>query len=143
MAERIIFRQNRKFEVEFLSSDPHNPEDLTVSTVQGLHEVTPYGMMLFSLASCTAQVVMSFANHHNMPVEEVELDLTYRRIFEEDCENCQEIDRYDELIEESIAFKGELPAQERQKLYRIAHQCPIHKMFEEGIKVSSTLNEYM
>lgn len=143
MAERIIFRQNRKFEVEFLSSDPHNAEDLTVSAVQGLHEVTPYGMMLFSLASCTAQVVMSYANHHNMPVEEVELDLTYRRIFEEDCENCQEIDRYDELIKESIAFKGELPAQERQKLYRIAHQCPIHKMFEEGIEVSSTLNEYM
>lgn len=141
MAERIIFRQNREFEVEFLASDPRTPEDLTVSAVRGLHEVTPYGMMLFSLASCTAQVVMSYANHHNVPVKEVELDVTYRRIFAEDCENCQEIDRYDEVIEESIAFKGDLQTQEKQKLFRIAHQCPIQKMFEEGIKVDSTLKE--
>jgi putative redox protein len=125
--------------VEFLASDPRTPEDLGVSSVQGLHEVTPYGMMLFSLASCTAQVVMSYANHHDVPVEGVELDVTYQRIFEKDCENCQDIERYDEFIEESIAFEGDLPAEEKRKLFRIAHQCPVHKMFEAGIEINSAL----
>ncbi len=141
MAERIIFRQNRQFEVEFLASNPRTPEELDVSPVQGLHEVTPYGMMLFSLASCTAQVVMSYAEHHQVPVEEVELDATYKRIFKEDCENCQDIDRYDEKIEESIKFTGDLAEDEERKLLRIAHQCPIQKMFEEGIEVQSKLRK--
>lgn len=141
MAERIIFRQNRQFEVEFLASDPRTPDELDVSPVRGLHEVTPYGMMLFSLASCTAQVVMSYAEHHQIPVEEVELDVTYKRTFEEDCENCQDIDRYDEKIEESIKFVGDLAEGEERKLFRIAHQCPIQKMFEEGVEVQSRLRK--
>jgi putative redox protein len=137
MAERIIFRQNNKFEVEFLASDPRDPESGDVYKVDGLHEVTPYGMMLFSLASCTAQVILSYANHHQVSVQEVEFDLTYERVFEEDCENCQDIDRYQEQINESIRLVGDLSEREEEKLFQIAHQCPIQKMFQDGIEIKS------
>ncbi|MBS3752302.1 MAG: OsmC family protein [Anaerolineales bacterium] len=137
MAERIIFRQNNQFEVEFLASDPRDPENGDVFKVEGLHEVTPYGMMLFSLASCTAQVILSYANHHQVSVQEVEFDLTYERVFEEDCENCQDIDRYQEQINESIRLIGDLSEREEEKLFQIAHQCPIQKMFQDGIEVKS------
>ena len=139
MAERIVYQQNKDFQASFQASDPRAPEDLDVSPVQGLHEVTPYSMMLFSLASCTAQVVLSFAQHHQLALEEVQLDLIYRREFKEDCENCQAIDRYDEHIEETIAFSGDLTEDERRKLFHIAHQCPIEKMFKSGIEVESEL----
>lgn len=137
MAERIVFRQNKQFEVEFLASDPREPENEQVYEVEGLHEVTPYGMMLFSLASCTAQVVLSYANHHQISLQEVEFDLRYERIFEEDCENCQDIDRYQEYIKESIKLVGDLSKKEEQKLFKISHQCPIQKMFQDGIEVKS------
>jgi len=137
MSERIVFRQDRNYQVEFQASDPREPDDDQVASVSGLHEVTPYGMMLFSLASCTAQVVLTYAEHHQIPLQEVELDLRYMRIFEEDCENCENIDRYREEIHERIEFFGNLSEGERKKLFRIAHQCPIHKMFEDGIDINS------
>lgn len=139
MTERIVFRQNKNFEVEFLASDPRTPEDLEVEPVQGLHEITPYGMMLFSLASCTAQVVLTYANHHGIPLEETAFDVIYERVFEDDCENCQEINRYQEKIKETMEFAGELTDEEEQKLFRIAHQCPLEKMYKEGIKIESEL----
>lgn len=139
MAERVVFRQDKSYHVEFLASDPRTPEDWEVSPVQGLHEVTPYGMMLFSLASCTTQVVLTYAKNHGVDLDEVEIDVIYQREFKEDCENCQGIERYEEHIEEQIVFSGDLSEGEREKLLYIAHQCPIQKMYEDGIEIKSEL----
>lgn len=139
MSERIVFKQNDQFQVEHYASDPREPDSDEVHPVQGLHEVTPYGMMLFSLAACTAQVVMSYAEHHQVPLREVEFDVSYDRVFEEDCDNCEDIDRYREKIVETMEFAGDLTDEEEQKLFRIAHQCPIEKMYKEGINIESEL----
>lgn len=140
MSERIVFKQNDQFQVEYYASDPRQPDNDDVQPVQGLHEVTPYGMMLFSLSSCTAQVVLSYAEHHQIPLREVELDVSYERVFSEDCDHCEEIDRYQEKIREMITFRGEISQPQKEKLFRIAHQCPIQKMFEDGIEIDSTLS---
>ncbi len=54
---------------------------------------------------------------------------------------CENIDRYEEHIEEQIAFHGELDADTREKLFKIAHQCPIMKMLDTGIEIRSELLE--
>ncbi|MGD8626405.1 MAG: osmotically inducible protein C, partial [Anaerolineae bacterium] len=56
------------------------------------------------------------------------------------CQNCQEIDRYQEQLQETLTFRGDLTEAERQKLFKIAHQCSIHKMLESGIEIRSELN---
>ena len=140
MSERIVFKQNHQFQVEHYASEPREPDSDAVHRVQGLHEVTPYGMMLFSLASCTAQVVLSYAEHHQISLREVEFDVSYERVFAEDCDNCEEIDHYQEKIQELITLRGEITPEQREKLYRIAHQCPIHKMYEDGIVIDSSLS---
>ena len=138
MAENVIVRQNRRFETHVLAADP---EEVTASpqAVTHLHALTPYGMMLAGLGTCTALVVHTYAQHHGVALDDVEIRLEYRRKFREDCENCESIDRYTEQITEEIQFTGDLSDAEREKLFRIAHQCPIYKMYRSGIDVASIL----
>jgi putative redox protein len=74
-----------------------------------------------------------------VPLKEVTIDLRYERVFHEDCENCEEIERYEEQIEEQIAFEGDLSDRQRDKLLHIAHQCSIRKILEDGLKIESRL----
>lgn len=135
--ERVIVRQNRNFETEFLAPDPRAAESQEPRPVGHLQELTPYGMLLAGLGSCTAVVLHTYARHHGLNLEEVELDLRYERVFREDCENCEEIGEYRERIRQDIRLKGDMKPGDREKLFRISRHCPIHKMFQSGIPVES------
>ena len=127
MSEKVIVRQNNRFEVGFWAVNPHYPESDDFQPVHDLHEVTPYGMLLVSVATCTAQVVLSYAQNHGVSLEEVEFQMAYKRDYKEDCDNCEQTNRYEEQIEEEIEFFGDLNEDQREKLFQIAHQCPIAK----------------
>jgi uncharacterized OsmC-like protein len=108
-------------------------------TVEMLHELTPYGMMLASLGICTAMVVNTFAQNHNYPLDEVRIKLQYERKFKEDCENCTGIDRYEEAVFEEIEFHGTLSEQQHSRLSQVAHLCPIYKMYKGGIEIHTEI----
>ena len=137
MAEKVIVRQNSQFETEFLALDPHNPDDPHFHPVVHVHELTPYGMMLAGLAACTAIVLHTYAQYHNVDLDEVELRAEYDRVFKDDCRDCEEIERYSEQIDEEIVLIGDLTPEERRRLMVISRQCPIHKMLAHGIEVNS------
>lgn len=139
MTERLILRQNNKFETEFLSTDPHRPDSPEFQPRAYVHELTPYGMFLAGLAGCTSVILHTYAQNHGLDLREVELRLTYERVFDEDCETCEEIDQYTEQIEEEILLVGELDESERDKLFLVSKQCPIHRIVEDGIEVHSKL----
>jgi putative redox protein len=140
VAEKVIVRMNRDYEVGFWYVNPESDRD-DFQTVHGLHEVTPYGMMLISLASCTAQILLSYAQNHSVDLEDVALRLVYERVYAQDCEDCEDIEHYKEHITQEIALNGDLSDKEREKLFRIAHQCPIEKMFIEGIPIDTEMVE--
>jgi uncharacterized OsmC-like protein len=137
MTELIYVRQFDNLETEFRASFSGLSEGY--KNVENLHDLTPYGMMLASLGSCTAMVVHSFAQSHNYPLKEVGIQLKYERKFNEDCENCTDIDRYEEKIYEEIEFFGSLSEQQRSRLARVAHLCPIYKMFKSGIDIDTDI----
>jgi len=139
MTERLILRQNDRFETEFLTTDPHQPDSEEFQPRANLHELTPYGLFLAGLAGCTSIVLHTYAQNHGLNLHQVELRLTYDRVFDEDCEKCEEIERYKEQIEEEILLVGELDEREREKLFLVSKQCPIHKIVEDGIEVHSSL----
>lgn len=139
MSEKLIVRQNANFEFGIWAVNPNLPDDDDFKPVSHIFELTPYGMMLAANATCTTQVVFSYAQHHAVDLELMEIKIEYKRRFKEDCENCEGIDRYEEHIEEKVSFSGELNEEEREKLYHIAHQCPIHKMYEHGIEIRTSL----
>lgn len=140
MAERVIVRQNSEFETEILAVDPHVPDD-EFQPVEHIHQLTPYGMLLAGLASCTAIVLHTYAQYHGVDLQEVELHAQYDRVFADDCEDCEGIDEYKEQIEEEIVLTGDLTPKQRMRLYTISKQCPIHKILQHGIEVHSHLLE--
>jgi putative redox protein len=141
MAESIIVRQNNQFETEILARDPHNPDDQEFYLVSDVHHLTPYGLLLAGLGSCTAIVMHTYAQYHDVPLSEAELRIEYDRIFADDCKECEDIEEYKEQIAMDIAVFGELTPADRHKLFVISKHCPIHKMLAHGIEVRSHLVE--
>lgn len=136
MPEKVLVRQKSNYQTEFLAADPDS-ESGELIPVRHIEDLTPYGMLLASVGSCTAVVVNTYAQYHGVALDEVELVTEYQRIFKEDCRNCERISEYDEQINMDISFKGKLTVQELEKLFKISLQCPIHKMLKNGIKVQS------
>lgn len=139
MAESIIVRQNREFEIQILAPPPGAEEAGHFHPVGDIYQLTPYGMLLAALGSCTAIVLHTYARHHDVPLREVELRIEYDRVFAEDCKDCEGIEEYTEQIDEEIVFIGDLAPEERKRLLAISRQCPIHKMLARGIEVRSRL----
>lgn len=139
MAERVVVHMNSEFGAYFTVSDPESETDKEPRDVSALHQLTPYGMLLASLGTCTAMVVQTYARNRNLPLDEIELILEFGRAFDDDCENCEHIDHYDEVIREEIRLQGNLSAEQREKLFQISHQCPINKMLQAGTKIDSRM----
>jgi len=141
MAERVIVKQDRKFHTQFSAADPEDIQSNVFEPVEDIHQLTPYGMLLSSLASCTALVIHTFAQNHDIKLQEVELHMSYQRVFREDCEDCEEERDYSEEISERILLEGDLSSADREKLLHVAHFCPIYKMMVDGITINSSLIE--
>ena len=141
MGERVVVRQDRNFVTDILAADPHEPDSDELQEVHHLHELTPYGMLMTSLASCTGIVLHTYAQHHGIELDEVSFDLHYDRIFAEDCADCQDIDTYREHIDQAISLSGDLSDRERDRLYAVSRHCPIHKILADGMEVDSYLAE--
>jgi len=141
MGEKVIVRQNANFETEILALDPHDPDSSELQAVGDVRGLTPYGMLLAGLGSCTAVVLHTYAQHHDVDLHDVELRLQYDRVFADDCEDCEETGDYDEQIAEEIVLDGELTQQDRKRLFAVSRHCPIHKMLAGGIEVRSQLAE--
>jgi putative redox protein len=137
MAESVIVRQNNQFETEILAQDPHNPDNQEFYPVSDVHQLTPYGMLLAGLGSCTAIVMHTYAQYHDVPLSEAELHLEYDRVFADDCKECEGIEEYKEQIVMEIASFGKLTQEERHRLFVVSKHCPIHKMLAHGIEVVS------
>jgi uncharacterized OsmC-like protein len=139
MAEHVIVRQNSKFETEFLAQDPLDTDSDEILSVVHIQDLTPYTMLLASLGACTAILLNCYAQNHKAELEEVEVELHYKRVFKQDCEDCEEIERYDENIDKNLTIMGNLTDKKRAKSFQIAKRCSVHKMLEAGIKIQSRL----
>jgi uncharacterized OsmC-like protein len=141
MAERVVVIQKSNFETRYLAPDLDNLKEGELKEVSRLLDLTPYGQLLAGLGGCVAMVIHTFASHHGHKVQEVELRLEYDRVFKEDCENCENIDKYEERIREVLIFRGDLDEREKKRLFQVSKHCPIHKMMESGIRIDSRLEE--
>jgi uncharacterized OsmC-like protein len=135
MGEKVIVRQNNQFEVDIRAQDPHDPDDPEFYPANAIHQLSPYGLLLAGLGSCTTVVLHTYAQYHNVPLEEAEIRLEYDRIFAEDCKDCEHIEEYKEQIDMSVALFGKLTPEEKHRLFVVSKHCSIHKMLEHGIEI--------
>lgn len=139
MGEKVKVRQNNKFEIQFWGPDPQDPESHELEQIIHIHELTPYGMMLASLGSCTTIVLHTYAQNHDIDLQEVEISLEYERAFVDESELHQGVQSFHERIQEQIELIGEFSSEQRKKLFNISKQCSIHKMYEHGVEIHSKL----
>jgi len=117
MSERVVVYQDKSFRTEFRATDPNDKDTQDLEAVMHLHNLTPYGMLLASVGSCTAIVVNTYARNHDFPLKSIAVDASYDRVFAEDCDNCDEDTVYEEIIKEKLNFEGDLSESEMDRLH--------------------------
>ncbi len=108
MSEKVIIRQKKNYETSIMALNPDELRSGIARLVHSIHELTPYGMVIAGLGTCTAFVVNTYAEHHNLDVNAVELKLEDRRTLKDDCVHCEEIDKYEDQIHMFVSYEGNL-----------------------------------
>ena len=141
--EVLVLKAGPDLVPEFLASDSEaaEPELRQLHEVHAIHELSPYGMLLASLADCTAILLHAYARNHKVPLLRFELRLTYARVFAADCQDCEKTGTYTERIDAEVGLVGDLPPAERNKLFLIAKHCPVHKILHNGIQTEFVLRQ--
>lgn len=137
MSERVVVYQDKSFRTDFRAADPALEDNSEVEPVMHLHNLTPYGMLLASLSACTAIVVNTYARNHDIPLRGISVDSAYKRVFADDCEDCDAENEYEEIIHEQVNFEGDLDDSQRKRLHQVAKACSVRKLLENGIRVVS------
>lgn len=137
MAERVVVYQDRSFRTQYKAADPQEDDTDVVDNVMHLHNLTPYGMLLASLGTCTAIIVNTYARNHDIPLRGLTVDVDYDRVYAEDCDDCEMDTKYEEVIRKQISFEGELETAQIDRLHRVAEACSVSKMLANGIRIES------
>lgn len=137
MSERVVVYQDKSFRTDFRAADPADEDSNDVETVMHLHNLTPYGMLLASLGSCTAIVVNTYARNHGIPLRGITVDSSYERLFADDCEDCDIENEYEDVIREHVQFEGDLDDTQLKRLHQVAKACSVRRLLESGVRVVS------
>jgi len=100
---------------------------------------TPYGYLLAALGSCTAMTLRLYARRKKLPLDHVAVRLRHDRIHAADCADCEARDGKIELFEREIVVTGDLNADQRADLLRIADKCPVHRTLEAEAVIRTRL----
>jgi len=99
----------------------------------------PYDLLLAGLGSCTSMTISLYARHKGIPLESVEVKLNYKRIYDQDCQDCEADQKFLHKITKQIKLTGDLTDEQRARLLEISSKCPVHKTLTSRIMVEDVL----
>ncbi|TFF34930.1 OsmC family protein [Mucilaginibacter psychrotolerans] len=91
--------------------------------------MSPYNLLLASLASCTVITLRIYINRKMWAIDEVAVDLQMYRTGN------------GILIDSAISFKGEVTQEQQKRLVAIADACPIHKILVGNITITTSIGQ--
>lgn len=102
---------------------------------------TPYELLLGGLASCVAITLRLYADHKQIDLEMVRVELDFDRVHSDDCEECDErLDGYIERIRSNVTIRGQFDAAQRSRLEQVARRCPVHKTMANGTEIFDSVS---
>ena len=97
----------------------------------------PYELLLGALGACTSMTL--YARRKRWPLEHVEVRLSHRRDYAQDCADCPDTAAKIDIIERRITLRGALDEAQRARLLEIAVKFPVHRTLTGTIKVDYRL----
>ena len=87
----------------------------------------PHAILVAALGACTAQTVRWYASRHDVPLDAVEVDLTYAR------ENVEGRTGLVDVFTKAVHLTGaKLTPEQRAKLLDVANKCPVQRLLESS-----------
>jgi putative redox protein len=87
----------------------------------------PYDMLLGALGACKIMTMQMYARRKGWVIDDLNVDLSIRKIHARDCEECESETSMIDLIDTSIQIEGDLTSDQIDRLLQIADRCPVHR----------------
>ena len=100
---------------------------------------SPYDYLSAALASCTVMTINMYARHKKLPLESVQVSVHHDKIHAQDCGDCETRTGKIDHLERQVQLKGDLTAEQRQRILQIADRCPVHKTLHAEVSVVTEL----
>ena len=101
----------------------------------------PYNFLLASLGSCTSMTLRMYADRKEWDLDQVEVELEHGKIHAKDCEDCESDSGKIDRIVRVLKIRGDLDADQRQRLVEIADKCPVHRTLHRKNEIETRLAE--
>jgi putative redox protein len=127
------------FEQVMLDGRHRLAADEPVSAGGGDAGPNPYELLLMSLGSCTSMTVHMYAGRKKWPLEQVVVRLRHKKVYAQDCADCEKPAAMIDRIDRNIEFIGALDDEQRKRLLEIADHCPVHRTLTSEISIVTVL----
>jgi putative redox protein len=133
---QITARSLQNLQVEIQAQSHHLLADETINDGGDDLGLSPYALLLSSLAACKVMTVHLYARRKQWPVETVTIRMQHNKIYARDCEDCVSLPNTKiDLIETEISFEGDLDEEQIKRLAEIADRCPVHRTLTSETKI--------
>ena len=134
----VIVREcDKKFTREILTPHHRLISDEPIALGGADLGFNPYELLLAALGSCTSMTLRMYANHKQIDLQGIQVELHHDRIHVEDCVDCDKHPQQIDVINRDIQLTGHLDEQQRARLLDIANACPVHKTLCNKIQVNT------
>lgn len=136
----VIVREcDKKFTREILTPHHRLISDEPIALGGADLGFNPYELLLAALGSCTSMTLRMYANHKQIDLQDITVELHHSRVHAEDCNGCEKQKTQIDVITRTIQLHGNLSDQQRARLLEIANQCPVHKTLQNKIRIDTNL----
>ena len=97
--------------------------------------LSPYQLMSSGLGACTSMTIRMYARRKKWPLDHVSVDITHDKIHATDCGHCETETGKIDQFRRVVTLVGDLDADQRARLLKIADRCPVHRTLHSEIDI--------